>query len=787
MSNIKFIKIGFLIVLGVNLLCFMRYYRDEEKVMKNMIKSHSESDDLVFDDEVKIPQGKAYEEMDTEEKVAFLLRMVKEDPQRFWLANVNVTSPGMDLPVKDFLRPAEGEVNYANTPELFYDPRFTLAVYLDEIKTQFREKNPTNARKKIDTVTVPFAWSDWVDLTMLNEELSQPIEKRHDCEYLRSNMNKPTKYPDFCKSILEVNDDDLKEMGVPSKEYIPGFAIVKSPMNKSPHDIVMMQGKSHLLLYQENPISIIFLTDKGTYEVEVSKKERIVQGNLLLNYLKRRDIDPDSRENLPQTVHFDPIEEFEKLQSTVSPRPLDIYDDIHGVFTKNMLDTNTNLEVVLDPEDFYYNDDCVESQIHDYENKLNQLNDMFTNELHYDIHEVEKLALTRHEVNHYEGLKYSRPIAIDDEPTYYKLATLKKTKEFRDAGWHYEWRFFNGALRYLKPGWTENQLEQREQIILDRLLRNWFRFAKEKGLISWIAHGPLLAWYWDGLMFPFDLDIDLQMPVSELNRLAKNYNMTLVVEDITEGLGKYLIDCSSFIHHRDKAKLDNVIDARFIDVDTGTYIDITGLAKNNERIPPEYDGYVREEERNGRAPQVYMDRRKHWLSLERLSPLRYSMMGGVPILIPNNIMVMLNHEYEKGTRSYYFSPSPGVVYYYVPKLRLWIEQANLLGLFDKYQFTENGEVNPEKLFKLVRDMTDEDKVKLLEKNDEILVEYYKTHRLTRMHEAEKKYLFDASLQQSVTDLNNSTSYQRLVSKFHMAKPLRKPLFDYEYIERLQHT
>lgn len=27
-----------------------------------------------------------------------------------------------------------------------------------------------------------------------------------------------------------------------------------------------------------------------------------------------------------------------------------------------------------------------------------------------------------------------------------------------DAGWHYEWRFFNGALRYLKKGWTEEEL-----------------------------------------------------------------------------------------------------------------------------------------------------------------------------------------------------------------------------------------------------------------------------------------------------------------------------------------
>ena len=125
-------------------------------------------------------------------------------------------------------------------------------------------------------------------------------------------------------------------------------------------------------------------------------------------------------------------------------------------------------------------------------------------------------------------------------------------------------------------------MEVREQIILDRLLRNWFKFAEAKGIVSWIAHGPLLSWYWDGLMFPFDIDIDLQMPSSELNRLAANYNMTLVIEDLNEGYGKYLIDCSTFIHHRNVAGRDNHIDARFIDVDTGTYIDITGMGLNDE-------------------------------------------------------------------------------------------------------------------------------------------------------------------------------------------------------------
>ena len=222
------------------------------------------------------------------------------------------------------------------------------------------------------------------------------------------------------------------------------------------------------------------------------------------------------------------------------------------------------------------------------------------------------------------------------EPTYYKLATLKNQYNL-DSGWHYEWRFFNGAMRYLKDEtWSYEQMEVREQIILDRLLRNWFKFAEAKGIVSWIAHGPLLSWYWDGLMFPFDIDIDLQMPSSELNRLAANYNMTLVIEDLNEGYGKYLIDCSTFIHHRNVAGRDNHIDARFIDVDTGTYIDITGMGLNDENHLRNMTIILMKTEAN-ESVELYMDRRKHWLNYEKINPLRYSMLGGVPVFVPNDI------------------------------------------------------------------------------------------------------------------------------------------------------
>jgi len=159
------------------------------------------------------------------------------------------------------------------------------------------------------------------------------------------------------------------------------------------------------------------------------------------------------------------------------------------------------------------------------------------------------------------------------------------------------------------------------------------------------------------------------------------------IEDVSEGYGKYLIDCATFLHHRDVARKDNHIDARFIDIDTGTYIDITGIGINNEQPPPEYDGYIRNKQRKQESVELYMDRRKHWLNFEKISPLHYSMIGGVPVYVPNDIMSMLNNEYSVGTRSYYFGG-----YYYVPCLRLWLQVNKIKPIFKPEQYEAKTKV-----------------------------------------------------------------------------------------------
>ena len=96
--------------------------------------------------------------------------------------------PSIMLNALDFLPPPENEPQYItwyNNPKLYYEPRLTLAVYLDELKHQLKLHNPGNSKTKDHMIKLPFSWSDWVDLTMLNNEIMKPIGLRNNCEWLQ--------------------------------------------------------------------------------------------------------------------------------------------------------------------------------------------------------------------------------------------------------------------------------------------------------------------------------------------------------------------------------------------------------------------------------------------------------------------------------------------------------------------------------------------------------------------------------------------------------------------------
>lgn len=81
---------------------------------------------------------------------------------------------------------------------------------------------------------------------------------------------------------------------------------------------------------------------------------------------------------------------------------------------------------------------------------------------------------------------------------------------------------------------------------------------------------------------PWDSDVDVQVSEPTIQFLAHYYNMTTyryVSPKIPEG-SNYMIEVNPRYVNRGREDTLNKIDARWIDTDTGIYIDITTVRKN---------------------------------------------------------------------------------------------------------------------------------------------------------------------------------------------------------------
>lgn len=189
---------------------------------------------------------------------------------------------------------------------------------------------------------------------------------------------------------------------------------------------------------------------------------------------------------------------------------------------------------------------------------------------------------------------------------------------------HYDIRYFQGqVVSYEERGET-----------LTHLIRSYLTLFSDMNIETWIAHGTLLGWWWNGKIMPFDFDLDTQVSASTLSYLGDNLNMTMhnytaAAPDGTVSHRQYLLDVNPF--HVDRLRGDgmNLIDARWIDTHNGLFIDITGLS----------------ETRPAQQPGVWSCKNSHRYHTRDLYPLRETFFEGVPALVPYAFDKILKEEY----------------------------------------------------------------------------------------------------------------------------------------------
>jgi hypothetical protein len=196
-----------------------------------------------------------------------------------------------------------------------------------------------------------------------------------------------------------------------------------------------------------------------------------------------------------------------------------------------------------------------------------------------------------------------------------------------DSLGHYDIRYFKGAVTY----------EERTET-LHHMIRAYLKFFHERGLETWIAHGTLLGWWWNGRILPWDWDVDTQVSGDTLGILGERYNQTLhrysPPGDATSSkyvTREYLLDVNSMSWERVRGDGMNIIDARWIDTKNGLYIDITGLS--------ETDPY--------NAPGVVGCKNLHYYNMSDLYPMRETNFEGVPSMVPYAYDKLLVEEYQE--------------------------------------------------------------------------------------------------------------------------------------------
>ncbi|ODV76705.1 uncharacterized protein CANTADRAFT_27725 [Suhomyces tanzawaensis NRRL Y-17324] len=654
-----------------------------------------------------------------------------------------------------FLNDTASPSAWRNKDTIFQDPRLAISLTLNHLRHQLAGNS---------TLELPFHWADWVDLTYLNHELEKPVHERMDCkhvkEYLECNskVDRARIYDNDqyikCMSNEDVSPRLLAKYGFLGHSQVPGYIYYDYSDYKTDEKYRLMQGKTFLFTNSPNPYKIMFLNDHGEDLVyNVTSKQKIIFSGLMNQYVENNRLSRGK-------VLLNPVKEFNAL---VQAEGLTIGDKTQY--------QNFSAVKELTPSMFHYGRGDVELQISLYKRMAGR---------------TELDVLQRSFLN---SLERSKEHDSANEITYFKMSSMRVNENNTDNGWHYDWRFFNGKL-------VDNQ---RTNIILERLMRNWFKFATKNDMTSWIMHGPLLSWYWSGQMFPYDNDIDIQMPVEELVKLGELYNQTLVVEDLNEGYGKFLIDVGTYIHNRDVSKRSNHIDARFIDVDSGIYIDITGLSTSKEATPKNYYKNINDSEDEGtimnedEEKEVYNDRRLHYYNFEHLSPLKMSMFSGVPTYIPNEIIRRLKFEYPRGGLVSYEHKD----WYFVPKLQNWVHQDQLLSVVDPNDYLEGTDVSKNKLITLAKTISDEQLHGILAQSEPLQLEFSHSKGLYDFHKAELSYLvkYDQDKPKGPNDpldkqgkmLDNYESgkneeYDALVKKtVRLDKPLRMSLFEYEHL------
>jgi len=271
---------------------------------------------------------------------------------------------------------------------------------------------------------------------------------------------------------------------------------------------------------------------------------------------------------------------------------------------------------------------------------------------------------------------HSRQETVQRPDKYFHEATF-------DA--HYDGRFAEKGLPLAARAYHLRLLVKSYVETMDRI-----------GVRTWIMHGCLLGWFWNGRIMPWDHDVDFMVEERGMRELGGWWNMTVhpftgkdlgllekppeddkegavagmdreallaaeaakmnsnVLKDTVMEQGKkYLLEVNPHYANTSTRDRYNVIDARWIDTSTGLYIDITAVhnvptTPSSPETPSEEDGADDDDdgEEDDATPDTQLyTKDQHAYSYTQLFPLRSTSFEDMAVKIPYDYISLLIEEY----------------------------------------------------------------------------------------------------------------------------------------------
>lgn len=516
-----------------------------------------------------------------------------------------------------------------------FNPKNNLIELFDYLNTwhlnnTLKDHQHSNPKYQVDKVStigdshgVYFHWDDWVDLSLGNKKLDKVRQ--------RNSKGQDHLDDDEDEDQLEVDDNECDAS-------LLHYANVNAHRLES-LETKHIRGRCQLYCLFPIPQRIIATTDNLFIEIPVIGKKRLgIQVSTTNNDKKF-------------TTTTKLVSTMENLQNNFRQHYHNHnQQNLHTSEEPQLLIRNiTRLQPKIDNlsvKDFVFN---IDSEIE----KLQIANLTTENGLN-------QTDLSR--LNFYQQAN----ALVDKTDRHFKYAWVF-TDIIQGYTHHIAYPFFN---RYIS--------DRERQSVLHHMIRVWFQLMETYGYTSWINYGNLLGWKFNGLNMPWDTDIDVQMPIVELDRLAMNLNQTLIIENPRFGNARYWLEISPSYIRQGNGK--NHIDARFIDIHSGLYIDITGLS-TEEMIPEPATttatttkGEVNQsnEDENDVAASsssiAVHCKNWNWHKLNELLPLKQAFFEGSSVYIPNNVSTILLNKYGDDALSDYKFHN----HIYYPDISMWI-------------------------------------------------------------------------------------------------------------------